>query len=193
MGGWVPRSHPLAATAQPTAVTVVGTVVVGSVVVLGSPGGIQVFDANNDVLGKFAGLDEMKGVVVFKNGFFIPLLFNGRFASWGITWTGPNCTGTPSMSLFGSGPHTAAGNTIVYSAQANTFYAVGGPGASGFGVEVARRSVEGVDDDGTSRCFTWDYVGSDDGWSLTPIDVGIALGWAVTGSPARVAGPIKFQ
>jgi hypothetical protein len=196
-GGWVPKNHPLAASAQTTAFTLTGVVAVATQA-------IQISDGNNNVLGRFAGLYDDRGAFVYKDGYFARVFLSGAFRSAYLLWTGPNCTGTPFLA--GGLPGVMSGTHVIqYSGITNGFYVVSGPGVAAPALsQVAILSKESPggdvspengwptsESDGSAYCRP--NVGNFDAWALTPIDLGAALGWTVTGWPAHVPGPIRFQ
>ncbi|CAG7857389.1 hypothetical protein MCAMS1_02190 [biofilm metagenome] len=176
----------------------------------GTGGGVSVLDANNNVLGVLIGFNR-NGVLVYKNGFFVSVLFSGKFPVTQMWWTGANCTGTPVLNDGNGddGGFVMGTKIVVYSRLSNTLYV---PTATGTGVSansatsvgpIALQSIEngglstGAPDfirsnpDGSADCTS--NSGNRGGWNLTAINPSTALGWTVTGTPASVAGPIKFQ
>jgi hypothetical protein len=173
-------------------------------------GGLSVLDANNNVLGNLIGFNE-NGSLIYKNGFIITILFSGKFPVSQIWWTGSNCTGTPVLNdgNGNNGGDVMGTKVVVYSRQANTLYV---PTATGSGVSANSATSVGVNGiqsiensgltsgppdfirsnpDGSGNCSS--SVGNRGGWSLSVINPATVLGWTVNGTPASVAGPIKFQ
>jgi hypothetical protein len=178
------------------------------------PRGVMVLDANNNVLGSlvdavegFGGSAAPNGVTVLRNGYWVNLEFTGHFftgyrsagGSLVIYWTTDTCSGNAYLGTISAGK--AMGSKIViYSGQANSFYV-----PSGSDIVVPSRSTDaiinsrelavdqnGESTPGASSCLSTSPNLSVVGWPLSPFDVSV-LGWTITGNPAHVAGPIKFQ
>jgi hypothetical protein len=174
-------------------------------------GSVRVLDANDHVLGTVVGMltdallqQPPNGVVIYSNGYFIGLLFSGRFpAGLGaqIYWTGSNCSGNGYLSDFNAPRAGVVMGTkvVIYSGQTNALYVPSGAGASVASILAGTvHSIEnsgqlnGTYPDGSSDCSNGAF-NSSTGWLLSPFNASTMLGWTLSGNPLGVPGPIKFQ
>jgi len=167
--------------------------------------GLSVYDANNNLLGNLIG-SFSNGVVVYRNGYYVSLLFSGKFPVSQIWWSNSGCTGTGYLNdgNSGYGGYVMGTTQVIYSRQTNSLYVPAGAGASVTSVNGGTiRSIENsgtqggppnyisADPDGSSNCSS--TSGSAGGWLLSPLNAATALGWSVSGLPLSVAGPIKVN
>jgi hypothetical protein len=175
-------------------------------------GAVRVFDRNRHLLGTLVGLtptepapNEPLSFVLFRNGYFISMGFNGQFPvgfEFGsqIYWTGSNCTGDSYLSSQ-DGPSPApvmSRRTVIWDGNAaNSLYVASGHGEYAVAVETPVVSAEIANSTlpGTSECFDLPPAGPSHivGWLLTPLDARKVLGWDLSGTPLRVQAPLQFK
>lgn len=166
-----------------------------------SLGAVQVLDGNNHVLGTLLGLgpvlnsvaapQQPNSFIVYRNGWFVTLLFGGRFPlglekGTFLYWSGPNCTGSPYLP---AGSEPISRRLVIYSTAANSLYRASGSGELALPATPAQQfhSVE-IPNGG---CGNGVYGGFST-WQLEPFDAN-RLGWELSGNPMRVTGPVTFK
>jgi hypothetical protein len=165
-------------------------------------GSVKVLDGQNHVLGTVLGLTPSlpnefapNSVVVFKNGYFVALQFDGTFPvgfEYGnqIFWTGANCTG----DAYNSSESPMGRRLVVYSRQSNSLYIPAGTAASPPAVTVAALSIEsGSGENSTCSNAQSGTTFTETGVLLAPFDAQTSLGWNLCGEPLHVMGPIAFK
>lgn len=164
----------------------------------GGTGAVKVLDGDNHILGTLLGLTpslpnefEPSSFVVFKNGYFIALQFDGFFPvgfEYGtqIWWTGTNCTGNAYISS----ESPMGRRLVVYSRQSNALYVPSG-GANVAPVTVKALSIESGNGE-TSSCSNSSSGYTETGVPLTAFDAE-KLGWNLCGEPLHVMGPVEFK
>ncbi len=170
-------------------------------------GAVQVFDSKNHLLGTLVGLtppqptpNQPDSFVLFRNGYFIAMSFEGKFpvgfeTGSAIYWTGPNCTGDPYLAANQNPGTTMSTRMVIWDGlAANSLYVASGAGEEAIAVQLPQvGSAEFAPGTaaGTSSC-TNGVQSNIVGWLLKPFDASKALGWNVSGDPLQVQAPLHF-
>ncbi len=167
--------------------------------------GSTVLDANNNTLGTLIGFFN-KGVYVYRNGYYVTLNFSGTFPVSQMWWSATGCTGTAHLNdgNSGNGGYVIGAKVVQYSRLANSLLVPVGTGSvtstnagtvnaiENFGTQGGAPNFISAGADGSGQCTSGNQ-GSAGGWQLTTLSASSALGWTVSGTPLKVAGPIKVQ
>ena len=165
---------------------------------------LQVFDNNGNLLGNFVGFFD-NGVLVFRNGYYIRILFSGKFDVAQTWWTGANCgdgTGYLNDGNGGNPGIVRGANVIVYSGARNSLMIPVNPGGDSSVVSTGPHAATFIENAGLGSptfarpdgSFQCDAVSTNvSGWELQDFDGATELGWTLFGTPLQVAGPIIVQ